>query len=70
MKISDDDKRSIIATVKSDAKRKKAETLYNLSPITPEELAIDEETRKASDEFEKEARADNTKDVNEHTIEE
>ena len=70
LQITDEDKRSILKTIKSDVKRMEAEAIYNLSPITPEELASDDEVRKASEEFDKEARGDNTKDENVNTIEE
>lgn len=45
MKMTDEDRASIIATIKSDAKRKEAEALYNISSITSEELSNDEEER-------------------------
>lgn len=68
LQISDEDKRSIIPTIKSYVKRKEAEVRFNIAPIIPAELASDEDARKAADAFDKEARGDNTKDEN--TIEE
>ena len=65
LQITDEDKRSILGTIKSDVKRMEAEVRFNIN-ITPEELANDEEARKSYDEFTKQAERDNSKDENEH----
>ena len=58
LQMTGDDINSIISTIKSDVRRKEAESIYSVYTITPEELANNEKVREASDTFDKEASED------------
>lgn len=56
--MTDEDRLSIIGTINSPTMKEKAKREFDVFTMSPEELANDEEARKASEEFDKEVRDD------------